>query len=601
MNKRLTYLLTVLLMAQTCSPISAQPLEINSPNRVFTAHTLQTTTDSSIEINRPTTGPSIEINRPTTSATITCVTVNADSISNGDTLTVSAFSNEYISLKVQLQGTAFKDPKADASSIAYYIENSLNLEPSEDIYEHQKLSSLYINNEAEMILNLKAAHIDLDSLGHALTFTIPHYLLTTTKDVTVTVPIVYDIPLPDSSVLVTSNPVLASDIAGGCFTISAQLLNTAFIDPQAAASYLHPAILSSLNLKTLDGNNQFSESSSVTVNNETEFVFNMAATNIDPKSIPNILTFKIPGYLLTQDKAVVVRVPVIHDKVAQPTISLPEGKYNGIQHVTLDCTTPNVQIRYTLDGSEVTLNSRIYKPGQPIALKYSGTLKVVAYKGTMPSETALAQYTIIRPSSSESVNSASVSNSQPSLDHPSSSTVKEDPLVVPSLTPNNSEISSTDISSDTTGKVNDSVILSDSVKSIIASQKRQLNSKVQVAQYGLAINNQKLDLKNNLLISNGRTLVPIRALSDALNLPIQYHQATKTAVIQTNDMVLEFPLGYNVAIVNGEIMPLDANNTNVISTLQNNKAYLPISFIAQKLNLNLYIDNQNIHLTSNSN
>ena len=39
-------------------------------------------------------------------------------------------------------------------------------------------------------------------------------------------PIVYDIPLPDSSVLVTSNPVLASDIAGGCFTISAQLLNT---------------------------------------------------------------------------------------------------------------------------------------------------------------------------------------------------------------------------------------------------------------------------------------------------------------------------------------------------------------------------------------
>ena len=55
------------------------------------------------------------------------------------------------------------------------------------------------------------------------------------------------------------------------------------------------------------------------------------------------------------------------------------------------------------------------------------------------------------------------------------------------------------------------------------------------------------------IIVNGRTLVPIRTLSEALNLPIHYDNATKTAFIQKDGKTIELPLGYNVAVVNGII------------------------------------------------
>ncbi len=133
---------------------------------------------------------------------------------------------------------------------------------------------------------------------------------------------------------------------------------------------------------------------------------------------------------------------------------------------------------------------------------------------------------------------------------------------------------------------------------MVQTQKRNLLTKVQETNYGLTINNQKIELENKLLVSNGRTLAPIRTISEALNIPIHYHDQSKTAIIQTEDTLIELPLGYNVAIVNGKSVPLDANDSSVMSTIKNNRSYLPMRFIAEQLNLNVDFDGEQISITS---
>lgn len=59
--------------------------------------------------------------------------------------------------------------------------------------------------------------------------------------------------------------------------------------------------------------------------------------------------------------------------VATPAISISEGEDADI--VTLSCTTPNAQIRYTLDGTDPTVSSPLYT--EPITINSNLTLKAV--------------------------------------------------------------------------------------------------------------------------------------------------------------------------------------------------------------------------------
>lgn len=64
--------------------------------------------------------------------------------------------------------------------------------------------------------------------------------------------------------------------------------------------------------------------------------------------------------------------------IAPITVSPAPGIYNSDQTVTLSCSTPEVQIRYTIDGSEPNEASALYTT--PLLLRDSITLKARAYK-----------------------------------------------------------------------------------------------------------------------------------------------------------------------------------------------------------------------------
>ncbi len=79
--------------------------------------------------------------------------------------------------------------------------------------------------------------------------------------------------------------------------------------------------------------------------------------------------------------------------VATPAFSPEPGAYTGYVDVVLSCSTPDAEIRFTLDGSDPGLQAQIYSA--PIHLQSSVTVRAKAYKlNCAPSVTADAFYDI---------------------------------------------------------------------------------------------------------------------------------------------------------------------------------------------------------------
>ena len=560
MNKRITYLLTTLLIAQSLSPIYAQTSYLQESNDLTLRGTYpRTTTGPAIDVERPTTtGPSIGIINPDVT-----VQVTANSVTTGGSLHISNFEKEYVSIKVNLQGTAFRNPREDGSLIVSAIDQSINIKSTNPEEDWKLISSLYVNNESEFVLNIKTKYIDRDSLFNTVSLTLPKHLLTTDKDVTVSIPLVHDVILPNGSAVVTSGPVLASDIIGGRIKIAVRLENTAFIDTKSAAGSVLSNILSTINLRALDSAKEIEGGSSLAVINETEFVFELEASNVDPNSIQDMLSFTVPGSLLTNGKNVVVQVPVIADNSVGNNGNGVGNNGNGVGN----------------NGNSVGNNGNS-----------------VGNNGN----------SVGNNGNSVDSNSNGVGNNGNSVDSNSNAADNNSNTV----DSNNNTSEATEVVKETQQETSDAdtnvstkveklpVTVSNSVEKLIQTQKRNLLTKTQETNYGLTINNKKVELENKLLVSNGRTLAPIRTISEALNISIHYHDQSKTAIIQTEDTLIEMPLGYNVAIVNGKSVPLDANDSSVMSIIKNDRSYLPMRFIAEQLNLNVDFDGEQVSITS---
>ncbi|WP_400259679.1 chitobiase/beta-hexosaminidase C-terminal domain-containing protein [Candidatus Methanomassiliicoccus intestinalis] len=79
--------------------------------------------------------------------------------------------------------------------------------------------------------------------------------------------------------------------------------------------------------------------------------------------------------------------------VETPTISLVRNSQTNALEITITCATKNAAIYYTLDGSEPTVTSDVYKA--PIEIKQNTTIKAIAVKENMKdSEVAEESYTL---------------------------------------------------------------------------------------------------------------------------------------------------------------------------------------------------------------
>ncbi len=96
---------------------------------------------------------------------------------------------------------------------------------------------------------------------------------------------------------------------------------------------------------------------------------------------------------------------------------------------------------------------------------------------------------------------------------------------------------------------------------------------------------------------NGRTLVPVRAVTEAFNGSAMWNAETNTVTLTVGEDVAELKLGSNIAYFNGRECTLDVAPVSI-----NGRTMLPIRFIAESFNFGVAWDGdtQTVYIIKNS-
>jgi multiple sugar transport system substrate-binding protein len=92
------------------------------------------------------------------------------------------------------------------------------------------------------------------------------------------------------------------------------------------------------------------------------------------------------------------------------------------------------------------------------------------------------------------------------------------------------------------------------------------------------VNGKSTTLEQGALITNGRTMVPLRFISEAMGATVAWDAATRTANLTLADNKIALSIGKTVAKVNGYDVTLDAP-----AAIVNAKTLVPIRFIAESM------------------
>ncbi len=89
------------------------------------------------------------------------------------------------------------------------------------------------------------------------------------------------------------------------------------------------------------------------------------------------------------------------------------------------------------------------------------------------------------------------------------------------------------------------------------------------------------------IIQNGRTLLPVRALIEALGGSVDWDAASRKATIRLKAATLQLWAGKPTATVNGRTKPIDAKDKKVMPVIVQGRTLLPLRFVAENLGLDL--------------
>jgi hypothetical protein len=92
--------------------------------------------------------------------------------------------------------------------------------------------------------------------------------------------------------------------------------------------------------------------------------------------------------------------------------------------------------------------------------------------------------------------------------------------------------------------------------------------------------------------SSGRTLVPVRFVSEALGFDVTYNEKTKEVTIKNNNTIILIKIGSKVATVNGKSVTLD-----VAPVIQNGRTFVPVRFISETMGLRVEWDSNTKRIT----
>lgn len=101
----------------------------------------------------------------------------------------------------------------------------------------------------------------------------------------------------------------------------------------------------------------------------------------------------------------------------------------------------------------------------------------------------------------------------------------------------------------------------------------------------VVIDGTRLSLEQPPLLANGRTLVPLRGIFEALGAEVQWTAATRTVTAVKGDTTVSLRIGQSTAAINGQSVRLDAP-----AVVAGGHTMVPLRFVSEALGANVQWD-----------
>jgi len=92
------------------------------------------------------------------------------------------------------------------------------------------------------------------------------------------------------------------------------------------------------------------------------------------------------------------------------------------------------------------------------------------------------------------------------------------------------------------------------------------------------------------VVQSGRTLLPIRWLSDPLGASLSYDGVKRQVMISRAGLAMILTIGSNKALVNGKSVAIDSANPKVVPLIISGRTMLPVRFVAEQLGCSITYD-----------
>jgi hypothetical protein len=124
----------------------------------------------------------------------------------------------------------------------------------------------------------------------------------------------------------------------------------------------------------------------------------------------------------------------------------------------------------------------------------------------------------------------------------------------------------------------------------VTFEKNEIVIVLQVGQSTFTVNGFRNTLDSPPIIKNGRTLLPIRPIVEALGGTISWDGNEKKVTVTLGSTTIELWIGKNTARVNGADTPIDSTNSKVVPEIINGRTMLPLRFVTENLGCQLQWD-----------